>query len=166
MKDNTNVFVELGNATKKIVQLLCQDQEICRLLKYTQVAPLSPDLPDWDIKNENLLHSNILLIPFLREEDIKENFICVYVPLGETNENDEFSTLVFYIDVFTRVDGWLIDEDNLRPYLIMDRIKKLLNRKRLTSIGQFIFQDFELDLISHEVAKHRMTFMVDANDFN
>lgn len=159
-----NIFVGLSNSLNKIALQLSQDQIICRLLKYTQEDPLSKSLPDWDVYRDKLLHKNIRIVPALSENEIAESFIVLVCPAGTANLNDEFANLTITIDIYTRVDQWLLDDWGLRPFLLMDRVKKLVDKKRLTNIGEIIFTDFSFDMVSEEIAKHSMTFLVTSFD--
>ena len=158
------VFEELGVGTKKIALSLAENQEISRLLKYMDSSPLSKEKADWDVYNDNLFNKNIQIKPLLDMSEIEEGFITILVPIGDLNANESFMSLGVQIDIYLPVNSWMINEENLRPYLIMDEIVKKINLKRITSIGTLVFSGFELDTVSDKVTRHSMTFMVDSQN--
>lgn len=164
-----DVMDEIGQVSKKIAVLLSKNQELCRLLKYTDSAPLSKSKEDWDISKNSLIQKNILIIPKVNVEELTDSKVVINIPYaGVDQNNDDFAEITLYIDVFTKMDQWVIEDENdvLRPFKIMSVIKKSLNRKRLSSIGTVEFSSFTLEILDNDVACHHMVFYTSANDFN
>ena len=115
-------------------------------------------------KQYNLFNKNIQIKPLLDVSEIEEGFITILIPIGDLNANESFMSLGVQIDIYLPVNSWMINEENLRPYLIMDEIVKKINLKRITSIGTLVFSGFELDTVSDKVTRHSMTFMVDSQN--
>ena len=89
------------------------------MLHYTNKNPLSKEYPD--IKGADLLHQNILGVPKPPDSLLtKENFIVVLFDnfvLDKYNKDFKISTVRF--NIICPFDEWLIEEESLRPYLLM-----------------------------------------------
>lgn len=162
-----NKYKEIGSISKKIAMKLQTNPQLCRLLKYTDSNPLSSERPNWDINKEPLLHKNILIIPKINCEELTDNKIVINIPLGSTDlQNDDFAQVTIYIDVFTKMDQWIIEEedDMLRPFKIMSLVEEEISGKRISSIGTLKFSNFEQEVLDNDVTCHHMTFYVSTND--
>lgn len=162
-----DVFTSIGSISKKIAVELGQDQQLCRLLKDTSINPLDKNKPDWDYISNPLLHKNILIVPKVDISELTESKVVINIPYsGLDADNGDFVNITFGIDVFTKLDQWIIEneDDVLRPFKIMERIKKKIHKKRLSSIGIIKFSTFELEILDDDVACHHMIFYTDDNE--
>ena len=157
-------FAVMGDNIFQIAKKISKDQTICRLLHYTNRAPLSKDLPD--IKGTDLLHKNILVVPKPPDELLtKENFIVVLFDnftLNGYNKDFKISTVRF--NIICPFDEWLIEEESLRPYLLMQQIDNLFNEHKLSGIGNLKFERAEELIISSQLGGYNMEYSVD--EFN
>ena len=157
-------FAVMGDNIFQIAKKISKDQTICRLLHYTNRTPLSKDLPD--IKGTDLLHKNILVVPKPPDELLtKENFIVVLFDnfiLNGYNKDFKVSTVRF--NIICPFDEWLIEEESLRPYLLMQQIDNLFNEHKLSGIGNLKFERAEELIISPQLGGYNMEYSVD--EFN
>jgi hypothetical protein len=58
--------------------------------------------------------------------------VVVRVARGSKNSNNnQFRDLSIYIESFVPLTQWLVNDENLRPFLIMGEIQKSLDGKRM-----------------------------------
>lgn len=154
----------MGENIFQIAKMISRDQTICRLLHYTNKNPLSKEYPD--IKGTDLLHQNILVVPKPPDSLLtKENFIVVLFDnfvLDRYNKDFKISTVRF--NVICPFDEWLIEEESLRPYLLMQQIDNIFNEKKLSGIGNLKFENAEELIISPQLGGYNMEYSV--HEFN
>ena len=154
----------MGENIFQIAKMISRDQTICRLLHYTNKNPLTKKYPD--IKGADLLHQNILVVPKPPDSLLtKENFIVVLFDnfvLDKYNKDFKISTVRF--NIICPFDEWLIEEESLRPYLLMQQIDSIFNEKKLSGIGNLKFENAEELIISPQLGGYNMEYSV--HEFN
>lgn len=157
-------FTVMGDNIFQIVLKLAKDQDLCRLLYYTDRTPLSKEKED--VKGMELLHKNILMVPNMPDDSLlKDNFVVViFENFDVDNDNNDFKTSTIRFDVLCPFDEWLIEESSLRPYLIMTEIDKLFNGLPLKGIGNLKFDRAEMLVVSPQVGGYTMWYSV--HEFN
>lgn len=157
-------FAVMGDNIFKIALKLTKDQQLCRLIKYTDRTPLSPDKED--VKGLDLLHTNILLVPKIPDQQLtKEVFVLVmFDDFYVDPSNQDFKVSSVQFTIICPYDEWLIEENSLRPYLIMERIDKLFNQQRLSGIGNLQFARGTQLVVSPQLGGYSLTYIV--HEFN
>lgn len=132
-------FAVMGNNTFKIADKLMSNQKICRLLKYHVKNPFSEDLEDVD--GDELINRQILIVPKIYDDETeKMSYItAVFDNFSVNTFNPEFKNSVIRFDIACPYDEWLLDNQSLRPYLIMEEIDRMFNEGRLAGIGKLQF---------------------------
>ena len=152
---------ELGEYLLKIMNSLLENQPLLRLLKYADENPLSSIHEDIDKKEVKF--KNIKVTPLVKEDnDNTESEIVLLFESGSIIENKDFKDIKFSILVYTPLSEWLINEDSLRPFLIMSEIEKTLKGKRINGIGILDYQGFDLNIITDVISCYKMEFTVNA----
>lgn len=152
--------VEIGENLFKIANLLLKNSRLCRLLKYTDAEPFSDTHEEVDPKN--ILHNNIKIVPLVKEEETNtESVIAIVFNEGVVIDNREFKRVSFDIMVYVPLSEWILNDINLRPFLIMSEIEKSLKDKRIESLGTIDYKGFEVSLITDVLSCHRMRFEID-----
>lgn len=152
---------ELGTNLVKMAELLLQNERLCRLLKYTDEDPLSKEIHPEEPKRKTILHQNIKVVPLVNEEENNtESTIVLIFNEGEVMDNKEFKSLAFDAMVYVPLSEWIINDINLRPFLIMSEIEKSLKNKRIESIGTIDYLGFSLHLITDIMSCYRMRFSI------
>lgn len=134
-------FEVMGEDIFKIVNKLLTNQKLLKLLKYTDANPLDhEDLTQDEI--DEMLHKNILITPKIPDEDQEKT--CYIVVLLDNYEvdptNNDFKFASIRFDVICPMDRWVINDNSLRPYLLMNEIDKTFNEKKLAGIGNLSFE--------------------------
>jgi hypothetical protein len=152
--------VEIGENLLKIANLLLQNTRLCRLLKYTDDEPFSEKHED--VSQKDILHRNIKVVPLVKEDETTtESVVAIVFNEGVVQDNKEFKKLSFDVMVYVPLSEWILNDINLRPFLIMSEIEKSLKNKRVQSLGTIDYQGFEVTLITDVISCHRMRFELD-----
>ena len=76
---------------------------------------------DKNINEIDLINKQLIIVPKLPEnDDIEYSFIIVVFDKYITNpNNDDFKLCTLRFEIVCPYEEWLLDENNLRPYLLM-----------------------------------------------
>ena len=150
---------ELGLNLQKVVTRLQSNQDLLKLLYYTDKDPLShSDLTSEQIQNE-VFEKLIKVVPRVGPKETAQSLISIRVVDGLTNKgNSEFRNIGLGIEVFVPLTQWLIKDTNLRPFCIMGEIQRSLNGKVINGIGKIEGGDFSLNFLTEEISCYEMTF--------
>lgn len=152
--------VEIGENLFKIANLLLSNSRLGRLLKYTDMEPFSKEHND--IAQRELLHNNIKVVPLVKEEESNtESVVVIIFNEGEVLDNKEFKNLFFDIMIYTPLKEWILNDVNLRPFLIMSEIEKSLKNKKIESVGTVNYHGFSLSLVTDIMSCYKMRFSID-----
>jgi hypothetical protein len=66
--------------------------------------------------------------------------------------------------VYVPLSEWILNDINLRPFLIISEIEKSLKNKRIQSLGTINYKGFEASLVTDVLSCHRMEFEIDVFD--
>lgn len=150
---------ELGLTLQKIVTRLESNQNLLKLLYYTDKNPLSqPDLTPEDIKTK-IFDKLIKIVPRVGPKETAKSLISLRVVRGRMNSaNNEFTDILLGIEVFVPLTQWMIKDSNLRPFAIMGEIQESLNGKTIDGIGKITGGDFDINFLTDEISCYEMTF--------
>lgn len=133
-------FEIMGEDIFKITNRICRNQNLLKLLKFTDNDPLKhPDLTQDEI--DEMLHKNILIVPKIPDTlDDKLNYLIILLndyELVPNNADFKFAQIRFV--VLCPMDRWVMNGKTLRPYLMMSEIDTMFNEKELAGIGNLYF---------------------------
>ena len=150
---------ELGINLQKIVDRLQNNQNLLKLLYYTDKDPLSqPDLTQDQIK-ELIFEKLIKVVPRVGPKETAKSLISLRVVRGHMNpKNNEFLDVSLVIEVFVPLTQWIIKDSNLRPFAIMGEIHKSLNNKKINGIGRLVGGDFDINFLTEEISCYEMVY--------
>lgn len=152
---------EFGENLFKIANLLTTNSRLLRLLKYTDDNPLDKELHE-DVAPATALHNNVKIVPLVNEsEETTESTVVVVFEEGGVMDNEEFKAIRFSIMVYTPLSKWILNDINLRPFLIMSEVEKSLKQKRVESVGTIKYHGFTLHTITDLMSCYRMEFSID-----
>ena len=152
---------ELGINLQKIVTRLLNNQNLLKLLYYTDKDPLSGnDLTSDQIQNE-VFEKLVKIIPRVGPKETANSIISLRIVNGLTNmENDEFRNFTISIEVFVPLTQWIIKDESLRPFCIMGEIQKSLLNKTINGLGKIVGGDFTLNFLTEEISCYEMEFNI------
>lgn len=155
---------EVGLILQRICSRLMKNQNLLKLLYYTDKDPLShEDLSDEMVQKE-VFEKLIKIIPKVSEEEVKQPVVCLRLGRGSVTSNGEFSDLHIMIESFVPLDQWIIKNDNLRPFLIMSEISSTLANKNVNGLGKIRYTSFVVNFFTEEISSYEQRFIVTANE--
>lgn len=154
----------MGDNTFKILNKLVNNQKICRLLKYQVRDPFSDNYEDVD--GVELLNRQILAVPkvFDASTEKMSYIVAVFDNFVVNQFNPEFKISTVRFDVACPYDEWVLDENSLRPYLIMQEIDNMFNQAKLSGIGNLQFHRADMLTLSPQIGGFSMEYKI--NEFN
>lgn len=158
-------FAVMGQNLFKILNRLSHNQKICRLLKYQDATPLKEDDKHTDVDGALLLNKQLLYVPKYPEEGVE----CSYVMAVFNNfiinpSNPDFKLTTIRFEVVCPYTEWIIEENNLRPYLIMQEIDDMFNQAKLNGLGNLQFLSSKPLTLSPQMGGYTMEYQI--NEFN
>lgn len=154
----------MGDNTFKILNKIVNNQRICRLLKYQVRDPFSDKYEDVD--GVDLLNKQILAVPkvFDASTEKMSYIIAVFDNFVVNQFNPDFKISTVRFDIACPYDEWLLDENSLRPYLIMQEIDNMFNQGKLAGIGNLQFHRADMLTLSPQLSGFSMEYKI--NEFN
>ena len=158
MSSNIRNFKAVGDNLFIIAQKILEDDDICKLLYYTDSNPLSHTITEDE--KEALLHKNILLVPKVPEnDDIKGSYILIlYDGFNQNLANSEFKDADLLFIIVCPPENWVINEASLRPFLIMSRIDELFGNKKIANIGKLQFIKADRFVLNSQLTGYGLTY--------
>lgn len=152
---------EIGKNLQLIEKRLFKNQDLLKLLYYTDKTPLEHnDLTEEDIQNK-INEKLIKVIPRVGPKETSASIVTLTVTNGSKNyENDEFDDIIITVEVFVPLTQWFIKGSNLRPFAIMGEIEKSLKNKTINGLGKMTGGDFNLHFLTDEICCYKMVFEI------
>ena len=146
---------ELGPNMQKMLSRLMNNQDLMKLLYYTDKDPLSnKDFSKEEIK-EKIYEKLIKIVPKVEEQEKSNSIVAFRVMRGIKNaKNNEFQDIAFEIEVIVPLSQWKIKGENLRPFAIISEIQKSLSNKLVDGFGRIVGGDFELEVLTDEISTY------------
>ena len=156
---------ELGVNLQYIMRRLLANQDLLKLLYYTDKDPLAnEDLTNEQIQNE-VFEKLIKIVPRIGPKETAHSMITITVARGQgLTQNGEFRNIVIRVETFVPMTQWIIKETNLRPFAIMGEVQKSLDGKKIEGLGKMTGGDFALNFLSEEMTAYEQTFLITAYD--
>ena len=157
-------FAVMGDNTFKILNKLVNNQRICRLLKYQVRDPFSDKYEDVD--GIELLNKQILAVPKVFDASTEKMayIVAVFDNFVVNQFNPDFKVSTVRFDIACPYDEWVLDENSLRPYLIMQEIDNMFNQGKLAGIGNLQFHRADMLTLSPQIGGFSMEYKI--NEFN
>lgn len=158
MSSNIRNFKAVGDNLFIIAQKILEDDDICKLLYYTDENPLSHLITEEE--KFSLLHKNLLLVPKVPEnDDVKGSYILVlYDGFNQNLSNSEFKDADLLFIIVCPPENWIINEASLRPFLIMSRIDELFGNKKISNIGKLQFIKADRFVLNSQLTGYGLTY--------
>lgn len=152
---------QLGYNLQLIIKRLMANQELLKLLYYTDKDPLSkPDITD-EIKESEIFEKLLKIVPRIESQDTAQSKIAMRVVRGDPNlYNPETLDIGIAFDVFVPLTQWFLKNSNLRPFLILGQIKKSLDKKTINGLGKMKARGFELNFLTEEMSAYQISFVI------
>lgn len=154
---------EMGPNLIKIMKRLLSNQELLKLLYYTDKDPLGEDKAEVSKENAYMQGDNgvVRIIPIIGNKENSNSVITLRVLKGiPTASNPDFLDIYFSIEVFVPNEQWIIKGDNLRPYAIMGQIQRSLEGKNINGLGTIRGSGFSVNFFTEEISAFIMNYRI------
>lgn len=158
---------ELGPNLKKIIQRLLANDDLVKLLYYTDDNPLEQGRASLtkEEKQKEIFEKLIKTIPNVGTKDTAKSVVVVYVQrAAKIPGNKEFKNVRILVDVIVPLTQWYIINDNLRPFAILGEIQKSLNDKTINGLGKMVGGDFDLNFVTDDVVCYQQSYEITEYD--
>lgn len=138
-KEPKSSFLAMEKDTNIIINKIFQNNRLKKLLYYTTPDALSQPKLTEDQSLE-LIDHNIKLVPKLYVDDPVYNYLFIRFNNFFPNEtNPEFRDNDIEFDIICHYDQWHLKDFQLRPYRIAAELDSMLDKEKLTGIGELEF---------------------------
>lgn len=156
---------DIGVNAQYIVKRLLANQNLLKLLYYTDKDPLShEDLTEEQIQNE-VFEKLIKIVPRVGPKETAHSIIALRIARARgLASNSEFKNVMISVEVFVPMTQWIIKDTNLRPFAIMGEVQESLNNKKIEGLGKLTGGDFSLNFLTEEISAYEQTFVLTSYD--
>ena len=165
MSKSVRNCTDLGVNAQLIVKRLLANQNLLKLLYYTDKDPLShEDLTAEQIQDE-VFEKLIKIVPRVGPKETAHSIVAIRIARGRgLITNKEFKNVNISIEIFVPMTQWIIKNTNLRPFAIMGEIQESLNGKKIEGLGKMVGGDFDLNFLTEEISAYEQTFVITSYD--
>lgn len=162
---NVRNCTDIGVNAQYIVKRLLANQNLLKLLYYTDKDPLShEDLTPEQIQDE-VFEKLVKIVPRVGPKETAHSIIAVRIARARgLASNSEFKNVNISVEVFVPMTQWIIKDTNLRPFAIMGEVQKSLNGKKIEGLGKLTGGDFSLNFLTEEISAYEQTFVLTSYD--
>jgi len=156
---------DIGVNAQYIVKRLLANQNLLKLLYYTDKDPLShEDLTEEQIQNE-IFGKLIKIVPRVGPKETAHSIVALRIARARgLASNSEFKNVMISVEVFVPMTQWIIKDTNLRPFAIMGEVQESLNNKKIEGLGKLTGGDFSLNFLTEEISAYEQTFVLTSYD--
>ncbi len=156
---------ELGENLQYVIKRLFANQDLLKLLYYTDKDPLANDDLTSEQIQEEVFEKLVKIVPRVGPHETAHSVVAVRVARGQgLASNGEFRNVVISVEVFVPLTQWIIKGTNLRPFAIMGEVQKSLNGKKIEGLGKMVGGDFALNFLTEEIGAYEQTFIITTYD--
>ena len=156
---------DIGVNAQYIVKRLLANQNLLKLLYYTDKDPLSHDDLTQDQIQDEIFEKLVKIVPRVGPKETAHSIIAIRIARARgLASNSEFKNVNISVEVFVPMTQWIIKDTNLRPFAIMGEVQKSLNGKKIEGLGKLTGGDFSLNFLTEEISAYEQTFVLTSYD--
>ena len=165
MKNKIRNCKDIGVNLQRIMKRLMQNDNLVKLLYYTDKDPLSNENLTEEQKESEIFEKLIKIVPRIGPKETANSIIALRVVTGKKNQdNSEFKDVLISVEVFVPLTQWIIKGTNLRPFAILGEIEESLDGKMIEGLGKMYGGDFELNFLTEEISSYKQEFIITSYD--
>ena len=150
---NVRNCTDIGVNAQYIVKRLLANQNLLKLLYYTDKDPLSHDDLTQDQIQDEIFEKLVKIVPRVGPKETAHSIIAIRIARARgLASNNEFKNVNISVEVFVPMTQWIIKDTNLRPFAIMGEVQKSLNGKKIEGLGKLTGGDFSLNFLTEEIS--------------
>ena len=152
---------ELGDNLFLIANRLISNPTLVKLLKDTSDDPLNSNLT---VSVNDILHKNIKVVPLVNEyaEKDTESRLALLYDKAIVENNKDFKLVHFVVLLYVPLSKWIINDVNLRPFLIISEVEKSLRDTNIKGLGRITYDGWQLDGVDEFLSSYRLDFNIEA----
>ena len=165
MKNKIRNCKDIGVNLQRIMKRLMQNDNLVKLLYYTDKDPLSNENLTEEQKESEIFEKLIKIVPRIGPKETASSIIALRVITGKKNQdNSEFKDVLISVEVFVPLTQWIIKGTNLRPFAILGEIEESLDGKMIEGLGTMSGGNFELNFLTEEISSYKQEFIITSYD--
>ena len=165
MKNKIRNCKDIGFNLQRIMKRLMQNDNLVKLLYYTDKDPLSNENLTEEQKESEIFEKLIKIVPRIGPKETASSVIALRVVTGKKNQdNSEFKDVLISVEIFVPLTQWIIKGTNLRPFAILGEIEESLDGKMIEGLGKMSGGDFELNFLTEEISSYKQEFIITSYD--
>ena len=165
MKTKIRNCKDIGVNLQRIMKRLMQNDNLVKLLYYTDKDPLSNENLTEEQKESEIFEKLIKIVPRIGPKETASSIIALRVITGKKNQdNSEFKDVLISVEVFVPLTQWIIKGTNLRPFAILGEIEESLDGKMIEGLGKMSGGNFELNFLTEEISSYKQEFIITSYD--
>lgn len=165
MKNKIRNCKDIGVNLQRIMKRLMQNDNLVKLLYYTDKDPLSNENLTEEQKESEIFEKLIKIVPRIGPKETASSIIALRVVTGKKNQdNSEFKDVLISVEIFVPLTQWIIKGTNLRPFAILGEIEESLDGKMVEGLGKMSGGDFELNFLTEEISSYKQEFIITSYD--
>ena len=165
MKNKIRNCKDIGVNLQKIMKRLMQNDNLVKLLYYTDKDPLSNKNLTEEQKESEIFEKLIKIVPRIGPKETASSIIALRVITGKKNQdNSEFKDVLISVEVFVPLTQCIIKGTNLRPFAILGEIEESLDGKMIEGLGKMSGGNFELNFLTEEISSYKQEFIITSYD--
>ena len=147
-----SAFLSVEKDLSIIVDQMMKNDGLKRLLYYTSKDALTRPNLTTD-QSLGMFGKNIKIVPKLYVDNEVLNYVIINFDNFVTNvKNPEFRDNIVEFDIVCHFDQWNLQDFQLRPYRIAAELDSMIDKKKLTGIGEVHFFGCSQIVLSDELA--------------
>lgn len=156
---------DIGENLQKIISRLMANDQLVKLLYYTDKDPYSNGALTETQKREEVYEKLIKIVPRVGPKETANSMVVVKVSAARKDPmNQEFKNVYVEVEVFVPMTQWIIKDTNLRPFAILGEVQKSLDGKTINGLGKMVGGDFNLNYLSDEISCYTQNFYITSYD--
>lgn len=156
---------DIGINLQKIMKRLIANDNLVKLLYYTDKDPLSNENLTAEQKESEIFEKLIKIVPRIGPKETSSSIIAIRVVQGKKNaDNKEFKDVYISVEIFVPLTQWMIKGTNLRPFAILGEIEEALDGKVIEGLGRMSGGDFELNFLTEEISSYKQDYYITSYD--
>jgi len=154
--DASIVVATFGDKLKKLSKGLMDDEELCKLLFYSD-SPLKQE--NVDNKNEEILNKHIILNTDVPYNSDKGSYILITVNnLFVNTNNNKTVNVEIYVDILVPTTDWNYGGPSLRPFAILGKVIETFKNIKIQGVGKLDFEEASLAVSANNMSGYTAKF--------
>ncbi len=151
------LFVESGKYSNWLKRLLIINTPDCLDPSITKYDDIVSKYSVKDLFEKSYIRQTPRL-EFDEHEDVQSYILLSFDNFTTNSANERFRDCMVNFDILSHTTQWQLDEFRIRPLMIAGYIDGILNLKKLSGVGEFVFLGCNELLLDPELAGYTLSY--------